>query len=210
VFNHAVVTLSVSTGVRDAWNMVVRQANRWSTVPADDGGMEDDDRSTAVAAAAHERHVVVGAQASVMVLEKVVRAGILSKQKGMRYVLHLAPDHSRQDALRTDLKHSQNPLCTKSLQHVSQLTYVPVDKINAMLLAAAGSGHGNSEGARRLCGENGQAILQQLTAMADCSTTGRGAQRTPTLRCRACTRGRCTSWELTVSRLQGCSARMVT
>ena len=173
VFNHAVVALSESTDVRNMWNMVVGQANRWSTVPADDDGMVDE--GYIAVEEAGERHVV-GAEASVLVLEKVVRAAILSKQKGMRHVLHLAPDHSRQDALRTDLKHSQNPLCTKSLQHVSQLTRVPVGKINAMLLAAAVSGGGSSEGARQLCGEPGHAMLQQVTAMAGCSTTGRGAQ----------------------------------
>jgi hypothetical protein len=72
-------------------------------------------------AVAAKRHLLE-AQASVIVLEKVVRAAILSTKKGMRHGLHLAPGHSQQDALRTDLKHSQNPLCTASV-------HPPLDKI---------------------------------------------------------------------------------
>ncbi len=59
---------------------------------------------------------VVGAQASVLVLEKVERAVILSRQMGVRCVLlQLVPqaDHrdSQQDALRTNLKHSRCYVC---------------------------------------------------------------------------------------------------
>ena len=176
VFNHALVFMAKSQIIRDAWQPVVDAANEhyvtYGPVPvATQAGV--------VTAPA------INAEASVHVLESVIRATMLSKQKGLRHVHGLAPNRERQSAHREEMKHAGKHAgkqgrmnCAAGVQYLSQVVGLPAEQLQstvlacavqqaamgAMSAAAAASGSAVQSGvAVRSFGESGRQLLAEAS-----------------------------------------------